>query len=139
MSDKLFNKFQKALELKLEGIKDELYSSVQNLKNELEEQLDIILAEIQEEEKSENAFKIDWDTLNRITIKGKITKLEGAVFDPMDVAFKPERLFLNDRGAIRPPFNTFDSTEGFEILEIELTLPSGKVLNTQEVKELFVE
>lgn len=138
MSDKLFNKLQQVIELKLEGIKDEIYSSVQNLREELEQQLDIIIAEVEQEEKFENSFKVDLNSLTKIITKGKVTKLEGAVSDLM-YQTKPERLFLNDRGVIRPPFNTFVHGDGFEIYEIELTLPSGKVLDTKDVKELFAE
>lgn len=138
MSDKLFNKLQQVIELKLEGIKDEIYSSVQNLREELEQQLDIIIAEVEQEEKVENAFKIELDTLTKIITKGKVTKLEGSVYD-LNFRSPADRLFLNDRGVIRPPFNTFDNTSGFEIVEIELTLPSGKVLDTKDVKELFAE
>lgn len=138
MSDKLFNKLQQVIELKLEGIKDEIYSSVQNLREELEQQLDIIIAEVEQEEKFENSFKVDLNSLTKIITKGKVTKLEGAVSDLM-YQTKPERLFLNDRGVIRPPFNTFGHGDGFEIYEIELTLPSGKVLDTKDVKELFAE
>ncbi len=138
MSDKLFNKLQQVIEKGLESIKGEIYNSVQNLKDELEEQLDTIIAEVEQEEKAENSFKIDLETFSKIINKGKVTKLEGTVCDwayPSPV----ERLFLNDRGVIRPPFNTFDNTNSFEILEIQLTLPSGKVLDTKDVKELFAE
>ncbi len=138
MSDKLFNKLQQAIEVKLEEIKDEIYSSVQNLKNELEQQLDVIIAEVEKEEKAEAAFEIDLHTFTKIITKGKVNKLEGFTYDT-NFLTAAKNLFLNDRGVIRPPFNTFTNTDTFEIVEIELTLPSGKVLNTKEVKELFVD
>lgn len=135
MSDKLFNKFQKVLELKLEVIKDEVHSAIENLKVEFESELDLILTQMQEEEKQENSFEVSYDDFIKIISKGTVTGLAG-----MRIEYEGHEstLHLNQNGIIRPPVSVFLPSDTFEIYMIELKLPSGKILDTKEVKELFV-